>query len=543
MPIELPSEVALFLNCIGVPYPDVNEDDVRALGKYVSDFANSVAGTHDLATGTITELGAVYSGESYEALVSAWARMSATHMADLDKACHVVARALDVAADVITAVKIAVLAELAALAASYAVVLATPGAGAYTLAVREVTRRVCQGMEDMLLSYIVAEVIGKAIEPLEDTIGRLINGTVREAAREVLAVPRPTHGVVAPLYIEPDEVLRYAKVLDDLADDILGHAATFSANVANLDFTTSDGVHTEPLSAQPGSMPVATPQTPQFEPYSGTLGRLTAPNALPEGASSSVPQAATNDDSRNAAPAHRRGHLQPAGALDASAQAPAHTDTRPPLSSSPEIVNAQRQVPGRIPSESGPVLGDDTPDLLGRSEVVAASHSTPDSLDHGRTTAPEGAYVRTTMADAGEGEPLANGFGHLDSIGQAPRPATDTSTGWSALERTGVDSAALPTPWAPAGQAVPKRMAASLPPDPKPSKSPALAATSHARKKTPWSMMKRGVTKHDAARKVSAPPSGTVRAADRHEPGSGKKSSPWEGRRGSGSAVSGPESS
>ncbi|MFI9415112.1 WXG100-like domain-containing protein [Nocardia gamkensis] len=542
MSIELPSEVALFLNCIGVPYPDVNEDDVRALGKYVSDFANSVAGTHDLATGTITELGAVYSGESYEALVAAWARMSASHMRDLDKACHIVAGALDVAADVITAVKIAVLAELAALAASYAVVLATPGAVGYTLAVREVTRRVCQGMEDMLLSYIVAEVIGKAIEPLEDTIGRLINGTVREAAREVLGVPRPGHGAVPTLYIEPDEVLRYAKVLDDLADDILGHATTFAANVANLDFTTPDRVHMEPLAAQPGSMSGAAPQTPPSEVYSGTPDWSAGTNALREGASSSVPQTAIDDDSRYAAPAHRRDYLQPAGALDATVQAPANTVTRQPLSSSPEIVEAQRQVPGRMPSEFGPVLGDDTPDLLGRSGVVAASHSTPDSVDHGRTSATEGDYGRTTMADAREVESVANGVGHLDGFGQEPRPATDTSTAWSALERTGMDSMALPTPWAPGGQAVPEKMAVSLPPDPKPSKSPAIAATSHARKKTPWSMRKRGLTKHDDARKVFAPPSGTRRAVDRHEPESGKKSSPWKDRRGSGSAVSGPES-
>ena len=32
MAIEIPHDVALFLNYIGVPYPDINEDQVRALG-------------------------------------------------------------------------------------------------------------------------------------------------------------------------------------------------------------------------------------------------------------------------------------------------------------------------------------------------------------------------------------------------------------------------------------------------------------------------------------------------------------------------------
>jgi uncharacterized protein YukE len=236
--IELPSEVAFFLNVMGVPYPDVNEDDVRALAQHVRTFSDSVASTHAAATGTIKELGSAWSGESYEALVAAWARMSATNMADLDQACKVLATALSVAADVITAVKVAVLAELAALAASYAVVLVTPGAGAFTVAVREVTRRLCNGMEEMLLGYIAAEVISKAIEPLEDTINRFINGTVYDAAQHALGVP-PMGGNPQPLYIEPDEVVHYANMLDDLADDILKHAETFADNVAHLDFGSS----------------------------------------------------------------------------------------------------------------------------------------------------------------------------------------------------------------------------------------------------------------------------------------------------------------
>ncbi|WP_433760055.1 hypothetical protein [Nocardia sp. CA-135398] len=47
-------------------------------------------------------------------------------MADLDAACKAVAKALDIAADVVTVVKIAMLAELTALALSYAAIIATP---------------------------------------------------------------------------------------------------------------------------------------------------------------------------------------------------------------------------------------------------------------------------------------------------------------------------------------------------------------------------------------------------------------------------------
>ncbi|MBF6468514.1 hypothetical protein IU427_25600 [Nocardia beijingensis] len=258
MAIEIPSEVALFLNWIGIPYPDVNEDDVRALGRYVHEFAQNVEASHESATGVVTDMGAVYSGESYEALVAAWATMSASHMAELDAACHVVATALDIAADVITAVKVAVLAELAALAASYAVALTIPGGAAFGVAIREVCRRLCNGMEEMLVSYIAAEVIGRAIEPLEHTIDRLIRGTVRYTLG--LPEPHPSGSAVQALYIDPDEVLRYADILDAHADQILQHAGRFAENVAALNFITrgeeegSDDLH---LSSQQDSPAVS----------------------------------------------------------------------------------------------------------------------------------------------------------------------------------------------------------------------------------------------------------------------------------------------
>ncbi|WP_330253185.1 hypothetical protein OG874_00770 [Nocardia sp. NBC_00565] len=82
-------------------------------GVIVSAAAN-IQDTHESATRVVKDMGSVYSGYSYEQLVAAWAAMSATHMADLDLACKVVARVLEVAAEVITVVKVAVLAELAA---------------------------------------------------------------------------------------------------------------------------------------------------------------------------------------------------------------------------------------------------------------------------------------------------------------------------------------------------------------------------------------------------------------------------------------------
>ncbi|NUP26806.1 MAG: hypothetical protein HOQ44_08950, partial [Nocardia sp.] len=115
MAIEIPHEVAAFLNFIGVPYPDINEDQVRELAGHVRTFADEVSGTHSAATGAIGEMGSVYQGESYRALVASWANLSSSHMEKLDELCRGVARALEIASDVIAAVKVAVLTELVVL--------------------------------------------------------------------------------------------------------------------------------------------------------------------------------------------------------------------------------------------------------------------------------------------------------------------------------------------------------------------------------------------------------------------------------------------
>ncbi|MEV6427515.1 hypothetical protein [Nocardia sp. NPDC051463] len=269
MAIEIPSEVVFFLNMVGVPYPDINEDDVKALAEHVRTFATSVQDTHESASGVVKDMGSVYSGYSYSALVSTWARMSTTHMADLDRACHFVAKALEIAAEVITVVKVVVLAELAALAASYIAVMFTPGLQPMAAPIGMSARNICSQMQQMLVGYIVAEVIGKAIEPLEKTIEDMIKGVVYDAASNLLGVP--ADAVSETLSIDPDEVQRYAKVLDEHADDIMKHAATFAANVAPLDFTTPARFDQTPNSTTPEHR--VTPSTSIGPADTGLLSR------------------------------------------------------------------------------------------------------------------------------------------------------------------------------------------------------------------------------------------------------------------------------
>ncbi|WP_455644469.1 hypothetical protein [Nocardia gamkensis] len=213
---------------------------MHMLAQHVRTFADRVTSTHASATCVISDMGAVLSGRPHEQLPEAWAKLT-SRLAEVDRACRVVATSLDHAADHIAAVKVLVLAELHKMAAAYVGVMTTPIADAFGLAVGEIACTLCKSMEEMLVSYVVDEVISKAIGSLEDAVARFVMETVATGP----ALGAPSNGSTSlqieaepKLQGEPAVLLRYAKMLDDLAGDVLEHAATFAEDVARLDFTT-----------------------------------------------------------------------------------------------------------------------------------------------------------------------------------------------------------------------------------------------------------------------------------------------------------------
>ncbi|WP_433206412.1 hypothetical protein ACQP1G_19865 [Nocardia sp. CA-107356] len=306
MAIEIPHEVATFLNYVGVPYPDVNEDHVHALADHVRVFSSNVQRTYESASTAIEDLGSVYSGYSYEQLVTAWARMGPDHMSVLDAACIVVGSALDAVADVIEAVKIAVLAELAGLAVGYfaliGAAIATGGiATVMERAVVTAAHKLCEAMQQMLVDYIISEVAEKTVALLEHTIERLVHAAA-DAAASTFQVPLPSGANVSSLRINSDAVRRYSKLFDQYADNILKCSQDFADNASRLDFITPGAPSTtETLdallprgipSARTG--PAADDGRPTLAPAqpagSDTTKKVTAPGALDPSITSGSPK-------------------------------------------------------------------------------------------------------------------------------------------------------------------------------------------------------------------------------------------------------------
>ncbi|GAB2726324.1 WXG100 family type VII secretion target [Kitasatospora kifunensis] len=242
MAIELPEQVVSFLQFIGVNWPDVNEDHVRDLATHIRDFAGNVDSTHQASTATVQQMSEAYEGQSYQALLTAWEHMSTSHMTELIDACHVVATALDVAADVIVGLKTTAIAELVALAVSF---VADQAAAVVTFGLAELAEAaIIKGaeaaidyLEQQIVQHIIGEVIEKAIDPLVEVVGKAVSGLLYQAAADALGVTPGGDGAVGTHFrVDPAMLTTHAQTMATHAQTIAGHADDLRTKLTTVTF-------------------------------------------------------------------------------------------------------------------------------------------------------------------------------------------------------------------------------------------------------------------------------------------------------------------
>ncbi|WP_258395122.1 MULTISPECIES: hypothetical protein [unclassified Streptomyces] len=218
----------------------MNEDKVREFASHVRDFAEKLDETHQDSSATLTKMADVYQGASYEALLAKWAQLSSDHMSELLNACHAVATALDVAADVIVGMKTEAIAELVLLAASFvadqAAAVATLGlAEAAEVLIVEAAEKLMDFLEQQLEQYIIGQVIEAAVEPLVETVGRAVAGLVFRAAESAAGVSAGASAGTG-FSIDPEQVHARAELMHGHAEKVAAHAEEFTARLSGVTF-------------------------------------------------------------------------------------------------------------------------------------------------------------------------------------------------------------------------------------------------------------------------------------------------------------------
>jgi uncharacterized protein YukE len=241
MAIELPGEVAQFLQLIGINWPQINEDKVREFGTHVRQFADNLQDAHQQAHATIQQLGQSYQGAGYEALLAKWSGTSTKHLTELVDACHAVADALAAAADVIVGLKVEAIAELVVMAASFvadqAAAVATFGiAEAAEGLIVEGAEKLVEFLKQQVIQHITGAVIGAAVGPLMEKVAAAVKGLAFEAVSAALGQPA-SGGVGEGFRIEPEAVRGHAQIMRQHAETVRGHAQTFAAAAGGMSFT------------------------------------------------------------------------------------------------------------------------------------------------------------------------------------------------------------------------------------------------------------------------------------------------------------------
>lgn len=236
MAIELPGPVADFLNFIGIPWINVNEDKVREFGSHVRQFASDVSDVHRSATSTLNQLGSGYSGAAYDALMRMWGTKSTSHISELTSGCGVLADALDVGADFIEGQKIACIGELIGMAAAFA---ADQAAAVVTLGASEAALPLIEEGAEKLMSFaeneieqqVIGQIANAALQPLMGKIESLMEG---------LLIGGGGGGGSAGSGFEVDNehLDLHASKMQSHADELAGHVQKFTANVSALDFSS-----------------------------------------------------------------------------------------------------------------------------------------------------------------------------------------------------------------------------------------------------------------------------------------------------------------
>ena len=192
MSIDLPPELVWVINMIGLPWPDIEEDQLHEYASHLREYATSLSDSHSGALAQVQAMSAGYSSPSYDILVERWQHFSSTHVPELIDGCHAFATALDVAGDAVHDAKIGILIALGAMAteiaADQAAAVVTLGASELAIPVIIGTTRLAVKFAlDQLEQRLIAEGLQAVLGPIEDKLANAVQNMVLRGVEDALA--------------------------------------------------------------------------------------------------------------------------------------------------------------------------------------------------------------------------------------------------------------------------------------------------------------------------------------------------------------------
>ncbi|MGW4380410.1 WXG100-like domain-containing protein, partial [Kitasatospora sp. NPDC004531] len=189
----LPDSVEWVLEMLGFDWPTADEDKLRESAQVWRDFADQVEELHYRGAGIANNVLATNSGDSIDAFGKTWEKFSGGgsdgYLADAAMASRLIAAAFDAAAVIVVTCKIAVIAQLVALAveliaaqaaAPFTLGLSELGAAGATAATKMIVRRLLKELREALMEAIMETLKEPAVSAIQGMISDLIAQTVNQ---------------------------------------------------------------------------------------------------------------------------------------------------------------------------------------------------------------------------------------------------------------------------------------------------------------------------------------------------------------------------
>ena len=239
MAINLPHHLAEVVNLLGFNWPEIDEDQLKQAARELRSYAQECQDSHDTTHRIVTgDLPQVYAAQSYTALAQLWAGQTQGHMKSLIEVCHVLADALEFAAEAVKTMKYECLGQLAAAAIELGVDVVgsvvtlglSDAAAALEIEVQNgLLNDIIKNFVQLVESKLVNHFTGPLKEQLDHAVAHLLFEEIGH-----LAVGGPPPGLTidtATMRTHADAVMRQAE-----ANLSGGHA--FRNRITSLTYTT-----------------------------------------------------------------------------------------------------------------------------------------------------------------------------------------------------------------------------------------------------------------------------------------------------------------
>ncbi|WP_434810900.1 hypothetical protein [Microbacterium sp. bgisy189] len=213
MGMMLPNDLVWVMDKLGLEWPDIDEDEVRKGADYVRTYRDDLETLVQTADRKINgDIANAMRGQLGPAHVEAWNRNRSENVQQLIDLLGPASQGMDIAADIVLALKIKVIAEVTLTLIQLVPLLAAGPFGAGGAALLILARKkMFSFMMEATLEKVINEVLPLAVEPLAEKVPGLVQA--------MLDAP-----VVEDNIGDADEFYADLMALDQAAEDMDAHA-------------------------------------------------------------------------------------------------------------------------------------------------------------------------------------------------------------------------------------------------------------------------------------------------------------------------------